>query len=1058
MQAIRAARAALRSLWVLGLGLAAAPAALAAAGGPDTFGYTWRDSAEPGFDYAWFDPGVTATDVTMDGDDNNTGLLPMSFNFPYYGGTYNQVAICSNGWVSLVDGAAATWGNQMLPSANAPVAPIAAFWDDLRVTVGITKVLTNDLGDRFVVTWQRAHDLGDEAAINTFQVILHADGRIVVQYEELLGDRTSCTLGIESPDQTDGLTVWYDDAVGVPASNYAVEFSPPEPVPDNLDCASARPVACGEWIESDTTLGAANQDAYICSLDDFSGREEVFTLDVPAPTDLRLILESAGGGQSLVVLEGCDPNRCRNAPSTRLDLAGAVGTYTLVVDSPPRAEGPYRLRVECLPVPSELDCAGATPVACSEWVSGDNTGAPSNQDYYWCSVEDFSGGEDIYRLDLAGATDYRVILDAFSGNPRLFVLNGCDPGSCAAGPTDTAVLSGAVGTYYIVVDSAPGEEGAYRLRLECDPSPFDLSCAGAPSLACPGSVTGDTSGGVSNQDWYWCSQADFSGNEDVYVLEVVMSSTILLDLTSLSGDQEVLILDGCDPGSCLAGPSDRVTLEDALGTYVVVVDSAAGDEGAYQLDVTCLQDSFTFCTDGLYESDPWNNQNGSWLVFGWFYHPSDTHNFALRVDDGAVTYTQDTACTEFPSVASGVVPPAGPGFVTWEAPEGRVDMTVSETSFGGCCGLLVDIDVTNVDTVPHSYDFRVYHDTAFGTGNGTCTDFTVDGGPITVMGTQYFDEVELLPLGADTCEGQVMMTSAEDPGGLDASYEMLPPNLPSDMEFLDWNDGGVPCTEWQDLVDGEPVGNCGNDSSLLLIWRFPQTAGTLAPGETATARYRIGYQCAFPCDVACEDPVLAGGTAVDQGPCNDGIGLGWDAAAFPGAGNGVYHVRRSTVSFADARLQPPISPPAGLPTPGFNDTTPPPNVPLYYVIEAESLDFPGCGAGTLVNGSTDELELGPVTDTADVSGPMGLVGNTLRATAHTDDTVDFNWLLAAMPLPGESYRVLRSDDDPQGPFVIVAAPATQEWTDPDAPPRFDPVHVWFYDVRVSDECNNLSDD
>ena len=303
-----------------------------------------------------------------------------------------------------------------------------------------------------------------------------------------------------------------------------------------------------------------------------------------------------------------------------------------------------------------------------------------------------------------------------------------------------------------------------------------------------------------------------------------------------------------------------------------------------------------------------------------------------------------------------------------------------------------------------------------------------------------------------------MMTSAEDPTGLDASYEMLPPNLPTDMEFLDWNDGGVPCTDWQDLVDGESVGRCFDDSSLLLIWRFPQGAGTLAPGETASARYRIGWQCAFPCDIACEDPILAGGDAVDQGPCNDGIRLTWDEALFPGGGNGTYHVRRSTVSHADARLQAPITPPAGVGMAAFDDRTPPPNVPLYYVLEAESLDFPGCGTGTLVDGSTDELELGPVIDVADTAGPAGLVGNTLRATDHTDTTVDFNWLLAALPGPGESYRVFRSDDNPEGPFVQVGAPAAQTWTDPDAPPRFSPAHVWFYDVRLADECGNLSVD
>jgi hypothetical protein len=210
--------------------------------------------------------------------------------------------------------------------------------------------------------------------------------------------------------------------------------------------------------------------------------------------------------------------------------------------------------------------------------------------------------------------------------------------------------------------------------------------------------------------------------------------------------------------------------------------------------------------------------------------------------------------------------------------------------------------------------------------------------------------------------------------------------------------------------------------------------------------------------VACEDPVLGTGMVADVGPCNDGIELTWDPALFPGAGNGVYHVRRSTVSFADARLQAPLTPPLGLVAASYIDATPPPNQSLYYVVEAESLDFPGCGAGTSVMGSTDEIEIGPVTDNADVTGPDGVVGNTLRATAHTEDTVDFNWLLAPAPAVGEQFRVLRSDDNPAGPFQQVIALPGQSWTDPNAPPRYFPVHVWFYDVRLIDECGNTSVD
>ena len=109
-------------------------------------------------------------------------------------------------------------------------------------------------------------------------------------------------------------------------------------------------------------------------------------------------------------------------------------------------------------------------------------------------------------------------------------------------------------------------------------------------------------------------------------------------------------------------------------------------------------------------------------------------------------------------------------------------------------------------------------------------------------------------------------------------------------------------------------------------------------------------------------------------------------------------------------------------------------------------------------GSTYEIDVGPTTDFGDVTGPTTDVGNALRATGHTTDTVDFVWPLAPLAAAGESYVILRSDGNPQGPFDLRATTGVQAWTDPSAPPRYSPVHVWFYDVRLADACFNLSQD
>jgi hypothetical protein len=473
---------------------------------------------------------------------------------------------------------------------------------------------------------------------------------------------------------------------------------------------------------------------------------------------------------------------------------------------------------------------------------------------------------------------------------------------------------------------------------------------------------------------------------------------------------------------------------------------------------------WSFCTDaadggGVVDHDPWRFGNGVWLVKEWLYHPAHTHDRALRVD-GVLKYsTLGGDCPRrFPSAVFGSAGPNGPGFATWTTPEGEVTETLSEAREGGCCGLLVEIRVENTDTVPHSYEWRTYHDTAFGDAVGSCLGFspTVDGGPIEIGGTQYIDEVDLLAHGAASgCAGQVKMFSGEDLT-LHATFELLPPNMPTDFEHVRWNEGAEPCTTWSGLVDGS-IGTASTctDNSLLMIWRFPQGTGTLLPGESAGASYRIGWKCAWPC-AGCEFPSLTTGTT-DETPCNLGVHLTWQPATFPGAGNGVYHVYRSETSFADALLGTPVTPAGGLATPELVDLSTTPGGTYFYVVRAESTDFPGCGPGPLVGGSTADLALGPITDAADLDGPATDVGGAVRATGHAVDAVTFAWTLAPPPGPGETYLVLRSDDDASVPFTPYDRTPAQVWTDGAAPARF-PRHVWFYDVRMADACGNLSRD
>jgi hypothetical protein len=76
-------------------------------------------------------PGGKVSGGASDSDDGHS-LLNTVFPFTFYGQTYSQVTVSSNGFLTLgsTNGADA-WDNAGIPNANDPNALVAPFWDDL---------------------------------------------------------------------------------------------------------------------------------------------------------------------------------------------------------------------------------------------------------------------------------------------------------------------------------------------------------------------------------------------------------------------------------------------------------------------------------------------------------------------------------------------------------------------------------------------------------------------------------------------------------------------------------------------------------------------------------------------------------------------------------------------------------------------------------------------------------------------------------------------------------------------------------------------------------------
>ena len=220
--------------------------------GPDAYGYFAFDNGDIGypeahpFDWVEIDstrggPGssVGLTDYTYERDD--TSHEPLPFAFRYYGYEYNTLSICSNGWIAFGESKMINWRNWSLPAAGSPDAMVAVFWDDL-VQTGSNRVYHwfDEAEHRYIVQWSRMQNATHGQ--QTCQVILYdpefyptlsRDGIIVCQYLEVANNdmvRNYATLGIQSPDGTDGICYSYYtlEPPGAPApqSGLAITYVP----------------------------------------------------------------------------------------------------------------------------------------------------------------------------------------------------------------------------------------------------------------------------------------------------------------------------------------------------------------------------------------------------------------------------------------------------------------------------------------------------------------------------------------------------------------------------------------------------------------------------------------------------------------------------------------------------------------------------------------------------------------------------------------------------------------------------------------------------------------
>ncbi len=213
-----------------------------ATGGPDAFGYTFADQDEPDCPYDFVDITLTATRVYTDEDDGVAVVTPTE-TFDFYGVTYDDFAMASNGYISTdpTDSGGDLSNDCPLPAtpSTGGGARMYPLHDDLVSGGGYYEYFatcprTSDMdpGESCsIFQWDDTRHYGSAITFTFESILYHDSGELVFQMgpgNPELG--SGSTTGIQNEDASIGLTYACNTSNSI-TDTTSVCFFPPEFLP-----------------------------------------------------------------------------------------------------------------------------------------------------------------------------------------------------------------------------------------------------------------------------------------------------------------------------------------------------------------------------------------------------------------------------------------------------------------------------------------------------------------------------------------------------------------------------------------------------------------------------------------------------------------------------------------------------------------------------------------------------------------------------------------------------------------------------------------------------------
>ncbi len=297
--------------------------------------------------------------VVLENCDDCGKAIDIGFPFTFYGRTYTQLYVVSNGFI-VMGGSRAELGNRSgccvgrdIPFDDNLEGVLAPWWNDLSMLANAETLAPEENGRvlyqlngssgsyELVIQYDEVRHfhnlLTDEA--NTFQVILsQVDNSIEFRYEKILPTSSIHTIGIESPAQDEGDKYFRTGVEVSPpfTDNFSITYTPDFSL--NMT-SSMRYVAAGGILEHVFTLGTALTD--ISDIDfvnfvagdsyvtdngiDFAGAQLLNPATNPAKFSLQYTMEpNYNGDAGLVATDKIEfalvPESCSNVSDECFNL------------------------------------------------------------------------------------------------------------------------------------------------------------------------------------------------------------------------------------------------------------------------------------------------------------------------------------------------------------------------------------------------------------------------------------------------------------------------------------------------------------------------------------------------------------------------------------------------------------------------------------------------------------------------------------------------------------------------------------------------------------------